>query len=92
MIGGVVAIIITYWYYRGAIARHLPGFQWAFAGLIVYYIPNFIWSLGIAKPWLARLHSQTPSMIHTLVGFSSVLVGAAVALLVYFLILRRKSG
>jgi hypothetical protein len=92
MIGGIVAILIAYWYYRSAEQRHLPGFQWAFAGLIAYYIPNFIWSLSVAKPWLNKLHAQTPSIMNTLVGFSSVFVGAAVAILVYRLVLRGKSA
>ena len=92
MIGGIVAIIIAYWFYRSAEQRHLPGFQWAFGGLVVYYIPNFIWSLTIAKPWLAGMHNQAPSMMKTMVGFSSIMVGATTALLVYLLVLRRKTG
>jgi len=92
MIGGLIAILIAYWFYRSAASRGLPGFHWAFAGLISYYIPNFIWSLGVSKPWMNQLHAQNASVMGTLLGFSSVLVGAAVASVVYFLTLRRKSA
>lgn len=89
MFGGVVAILIALWFYRSAEARKLPTFQWAFAGVISFYIPNFIWSLLVAKPWLASLHSQNASVLATVVGFSSVFVGALVAVLVYFLFLPK---
>lgn len=91
MIGGVIAIVIAYWFYRSAATRGLPAFQWAFAGAIVYYIPNFIWSLAVAKPMMNELHAQNASASATLLGFSSVLIGAAVALLVHLLVLRRAN-
>ena len=90
MFGGVVAILIALWYYRTAEARKLPTVQWAFAGVICYYIPNIAWSLMIAKPWLNTLHAApTGSVMATVVGFSSVFVGAFVAILVYFLFLPK---
>ena len=90
MIGGIIAILIAFGFYRGAEQRRLPGFQWAFGGLITYYIPNISWSLLVAKPWLAQLHKQTPSFMTTLVGFSSVLIGLTATALVYLLVLSRK--
>lgn len=92
MIGGVIAILIAYWYYRTAESRGLPNFQWAFAGLISFYIPNFIWSLAIAKPMMNSLHAQNATATASLLGFSSVFVGAAAAVLVYFLVLKRASA
>lgn len=91
MIGGLIAILIAYAFYRGAEQRHLPGFQWAFAGAVVFYIPNFIWSLMIAKPMMNQLHAQNATGLASLLGFSSVFVGAAVALTVYLLVLRRMN-
>ncbi len=89
MIGGIVAILIAYWFYRSAEARGLPAFQWAFAGLIAYYIPNFIWSLMVAKPWINSLHAQNGTAMATVLGFSSVFVGALVAFLVHVFLLRK---
>lgn len=89
MFGGVVAILIALWFYRTAEARGLPTFQWAFAGVISYYIPNFIWSLLVAKPWIASLHAQNATALSSVLGFSSVFVGAVVAALVYFLFLPK---
>lgn len=91
MIGGILAILIALWYYRTAEARHLPGFQWAAGGAIAYYVPNFLWSLLVAKPMINQLHAQNATGMASLLGFSSVFVGAAVAVLVYFLVLRRTS-
>jgi uncharacterized membrane protein YgaE (UPF0421/DUF939 family) len=91
MIGGIVAILMAYWFYRSAEAHGLPVFQWAFAGLISYYIPNFIWSLMVAKPWINSLHAQNGTVLATLLGFSSVLVGALAAFLVNLLVLRKAT-
>jgi hypothetical protein len=79
MLGGIVAVLIVVWFYRSAEARGAPAVSWAIAGLIVYYVPNFIWSLMVAKPWLAGLHAQNSTLLATIVGHSSVLLGAAVA-------------
>jgi hypothetical protein len=92
MFGGIIAILIAYIFYRAAEARHLPGFQWALGGIISFYVPNFIWSLMVAKPMMTQLHAQNATGMASLLGFSSVFVGAAVALLVYFLVLRRLSS
>jgi hypothetical protein len=91
MFGGVIAILIAYGFYRAAAARHLPGFQWAFGGALAFYVPNFIWSLTIAKPMMNQIHSASnPSPVGSLWGFSSVFLGAAIAGLVYYFILRPK--
>lgn len=92
MIGGLVAILIAYFYYQGAETRQLPGFQWAFGGALVFYVPNFIWSLAIAKPMMNQLHAQNATGLASLLGFSSVLIGALVAGLVYWLVLRPKKA
>ncbi|NDE34774.1 MAG: hypothetical protein EBY15_13795, partial [Gammaproteobacteria bacterium] len=66
--------------------------QWAIAGAIAFYLPNFIWSLMIAKPMMNQLHAQNATAMASLLGFSSVFVGAAIAGLVYFLVLRRTKS
>ena len=92
MFGGIIAIAVVYWFYRSAEARGLPAFQWAFAGLISYYIPNFIWSLMVAKPWIDSLHAQNGTVLATVLGFSSVFVGAFTASLVNLLVLRKAAS
>ncbi len=89
MIGGIIAILIALWFYRAAESRHLSGIQWAIGGAIAFYIPNFIWSLMIAKPMMNQLHAQNATGMASMLGFSSVFVGAVVAMLVHFLVLRR---
>ncbi len=89
MFGGLIAIVIAFWFYRSAESRDLPGIQWAIGGAIAFYVPNFIWSLMIAKPMMNQLHAQNAAGMASLLGFSSVFVGAAIAGLVYFLVLRR---
>ena len=89
MIGGIMAILIAFWFYRTAAACHLPAMPWALAGTLAYYVPNFIWSLTIAKPILNQLHAQNATTMASFWGFSSVIVGAAVAIGVHCLILRR---
>lgn len=92
MIGGLIAIFIAYAFYKAAEQRHLPGFQWAFGGAVAFYVPNFIWSLTIAKPMMNQLHAQNATGLASLLGFSSVFVGAAIAALVYLFVLRRMSA
>lgn len=89
MLGGIAAVIIVIWFYRSAEARGLPPIQWGFAGLIAYYVPNFIWSLLVAKPWLVSLHAQNAAGLSSIVGHSSILIGAAAAAAVHFLALVR---
>jgi hypothetical protein len=91
MFGGLIAVAIAYWFYRTAEARGLPNFQWAFAGLISFYIPNIVWSIFVAKPMMNTLHAQNAAGTAGIVGYSSVFVGLAVALVVYFLVLKRAT-
>ncbi|QXP84153.1 hypothetical protein ABZN20_06565 [Methylococcus sp. ANG] len=94
MIGGIVAILIAIWFYRSAEGRGLPAVQWAFAGLLAYYVPNFVWSLVVAKPLMAEFHARSAVMMAGLVGHSSVVVGAVVAIAVrhYFLLRAPTNG
>lgn len=91
MLGGVVAILVAFWFYRTAEARGLPTFQWAFAGVIAYYVPNFIWSLWVAKPWIASLHARNATGLAGALGFSSVFVGLLAAVLVYLLFVPKSA-
>jgi hypothetical protein len=91
MLGGIVAVIIAVWFYRSAEGRGIPAIPWAVAGVIAYYVPNFIWSLLIAKPWLSQLHAQNAAVLSSVVGHSSIVVGAVFALLAHrFALLRAK--
>ncbi|HYE37024.1 MAG TPA: hypothetical protein VEB01_16615, partial [Methylocaldum sp.] len=72
MIGGIVAVLIAYWFYRSAEDCGLSTFQWAFAGLLAFYVPNFAWSLLVAKPWVTSLHAQQATFSTGLINFSSV--------------------
>ena len=92
MIGGIIAILIALWFYRTAESRHLSGAQWAVGGAIAFYIPNFIWSLMVAKPMMNQFHAQNATGMASMLGFPSVFVGAMVAILVHFLILRRTQA
>jgi hypothetical protein len=90
MIGGIIAIFMAYWYYRTAQSRQLPALHWAVGGTLAFYVPNFIWSLTLAKPMLNQLHAQSGTVMATFWGFSSVIVGAAVAVAVHHFILQRS--
>lgn len=92
MFGGVIAILVAYGFYRAAATRQLPAIPWAIGGVIAYYVPNFIWSLMVAKPMMNQFHAQNATGMASLLGFSSVFVGLAVASLVYFVALRPKGG
>lgn len=92
MFGGIIAAAITIWFYRTAESRSLPAVQWAIAGLLSFYIPNFIWSLAVAKPMMNSLHAQNATSTAGLLGYSSVFIGLAVALAVYFLVLKRVAA
>lgn len=89
MIGGIIAILMAYWFYRTAQSRQLPAFHWAVGGVLAFYVPNFIWSLTLAKPMLNQLHAQNGTVMATFWGFSSVIVGTAVAVAVHYFILQR---
>jgi hypothetical protein len=89
MLGGVVAVLIAFWFYRTADSKGAPAIQWAIAGLIAYYVPNFIWSLLVAKPILQTLHAQSAPIKASLVGHSSIVIGALCAWLVWYGFLRK---
>jgi lipoprotein signal peptidase len=82
MLGGIIAMVVVYWFYRSAEQRGLPNFQWAFAGLISFYIPNIAWSLLVSKPWVQSLHAQHPTVATGLINLSSVMIGVGCAVLV----------
>lgn len=93
MLGGIIAVVIAIWFYRSAEARGLPPIPWAVAGVVAYYVPNFIWSLLVAKPWLSTLHAQNAAVLSSIVGHSSILVGAVFAVLAHrFALLRARSS
>lgn len=89
MLGGIVAVLIAVWFYRSAEGRGLPQIPWSVAGVVAYYVPNFIWSLLVAKPWLSNLHAQNAAVLSSVVGHSSILVGAVFAVLAHRLALLR---
>jgi len=89
MLGGVVAVLIALWFYRTADSKGAPAIQWAVAGLIAYYVPNFIWSIWVAKPILQTLHAQSAPIKASLVGHSSIVIGAACAWGVWYGFLRK---
>lgn len=91
MIGGIIAIVIAFWFYRIAEARGLPNFQWAAAGAIAYYVPNFVWKLAVVKPWLNSLHMTGATFTTGLINFSSVFVGLVCAFLVYKFLLPKTA-
>lgn len=93
MLGGIIAIVIAIWFYRSAERRGLPPIPWGVAGVVAYYVPNFIWSLMVAKPWLTVLHAQNAAVMSSIVGHSSILVGAVFAVLVHrFALLRARAS
>jgi hypothetical protein len=76
VIGGIVSIVFTVWFYMTAESRKAPAIQWAIAGFISYFVPYLVWlSLVKAK----------------VVGYPSagVLVGAVSAGLVLTFLLKR---
>jgi len=89
MLGGLIAVAIAVWFYRTAMAKGAEGFQWGLVGIITYYVPNFLWSVMVAKPVLVNLHKQTAPIKYSLWGYSSVFVGLAVVLTVWYLVLNR---
>ncbi len=89
MLGGVIAVLIAVWFYRTADSKGAPGVQWAIAGLLAFYIPNFIWSLLVAKTMLQNLHAQSAPIKASLVGHSSVVLGALCAWFVWSTFLRK---
>ncbi|HUL12369.1 MAG TPA: hypothetical protein VLU73_09400 [Methylococcaceae bacterium] len=89
MLGGVVAVLIAFWFYRTADSKRAPAMQWAVAGVISYYVPNIIWSLTVAKPILQTLHAQSAPIKAGLIGHSSVIIGALCAGLVWYGFLRK---
>lgn len=93
MLGGIVAVVIAVWFYRSAEKRSLPSIPWGLAGLVAYYVPNFIWSLLVAKPWLTKLHAQNAAVLSSIVGHSSIVVGAVFAVLAYrFALMRARAS
>lgn len=89
MLGGLVAVVIAFWFYRTADSKGAPAMHWAVAGLIAYYVPNFIWSLWVAKPILQTLHAQSAPIKASLVGHSSIVIGAVCAWAVWYGFLRK---
>lgn len=79
MIGGVICILLAYWFYKSAEQRGLPNFQWALAGVLAFYVPNLLWAIVVAKPWVATLHAGNNTLLAGIINTSSVLLGLACA-------------
>lgn len=89
MLGGLIAVAIAVWFYRTAAAKGAGALQWGLVGIVTYYVPNFLWSLMVAKPILVTLHKQTAPMKYSLWGYSSVMIGLAVSLTVWYFVLSK---
>jgi hypothetical protein len=59
---------------------------------VSFYAPNFLWQMMVARPKLLLLHAQNQAFQAGFWGYSSVMLGAVCALLVWQLVLRNKSA
>ena len=89
VLGGIISILCSVWYYRTAMAKGAPAIQWAFVGFVAYFLTNFIWTFWVAKPIATKLLAQNAAAKAGLVSSSGILIGAAVAWLIWSRILNR---
>jgi hypothetical protein len=66
-IGGLVAILVTVWFYNTAVKLQLNPWQWIIAALIIFYGVKFLWIKGILKPLLGSSITATSSWVIRLI-------------------------
>ena len=88
-LGAVVSIACAVLFYRTAAAKGAPAIQWAVVGFGAYFLSNLIWSLVVTKPIATKLMAQGTTAKAALLSGSGILVGAAVAWLIWSKILNK---
>jgi len=76
VLGGIISIAFTVWFYMTAESRKVPAIPWAIAGFISYFVPYLVWVRLVAAKAVPY-----PS--------AGILVGAVCAALVLTLLLKR---
>ena len=81
MIGAIAAILIVYWYYKGALAAGKNPVRWAFIGLLVYFIPAIFWTYFINSGLRDSVEHSQNVFLAIVVRYAYVAVGAGCAIL-----------
>ena len=81
MIGAIAAILIVYWYYKGAISAGKNPVTWALIGLLVYFIPAILWTYFINTGLRDSVEHSQNMFLAIIVRYAYVAVGAACAIL-----------
>ena len=89
VLGALISILCSVWYYRTAIAKGAPAIQWAFVGFISYFLTNFVWTFWVSKPIATKFLSQNRSRKAGMVSASGIIIGALVAWLIWYQILNK---
>lgn len=88
LLGTIISIICSVWYYRTAVAKGAPAVQWAVVGFVSYFLTNLIWTFWVAKP-IAMKIGQNAAGKASLISSSGILAGALVAWLIWSQILNK---
>ncbi len=89
VLGAIISIVCSVWFYRTAVAKRAPAIQWAVVGFVSYFLTNFIWTFWVSKPIAVKLLAQKATVKAGLVSGSGILLGAVVAWLVWSQILNK---
>lgn len=83
MLGALAVILIGIWYYKGGLAAGKNPVQLAIMGAVLFFLPAISWTYWVT-PGLKDTASHTQnSMMVFFVQHAYVLVGVAVAALLY---------
>jgi len=89
LLGVLISMFSSVWFYRTAAAKGAPAIQWAVVGFGSYFLTNLIWTFWVSKPIAVKLAAQNLNTKAGLVASSGILIGALVAWLIWSLLLNR---
>jgi hypothetical protein len=89
LLGTIISMLCSVWFYRTAVAKGAPAVQWAIVGFVSYLLTNLIWTFWVAKPIATKLLAQNAGGKAGVLMSSGVLIGALVAWLVWSQLLNK---
>ena len=89
LLGTIISMLCSVWFYRTAAAKGAPAIQWAVVGFMSYFLTNLIWTFWVTKPIALKLMAQGAGGKAGLISSSGVLLGALVAWLIWSQLLNK---
>lgn len=89
LLGIIISMASSVFFYRTAAAKGAPAIQWAVVGFGSYFVTNLIWTFLVSKPIATQLIAQNMNAKAGWVSSSGIVIGVVVTGLIWSQLLNK---